>query len=189
MASAEFVVNNKIHMATKVSPFMANYGRELRMGGDIRKKGKVESVTEFVEKIKKVHKKAGAALKKMQEEMKRYADRSRKETEDWKKEDTVLLNTKDLVFKKRPAKKLMERYVGPYMIKEVVLSNAVKLRLPTLMRIHSVVNVSQIVKYKKQVKRQKKEERKPVEVKGVKEWEIEKILNKKKMRGVEKYLV
>ena len=63
-------MNNKTHTATKISPFMANYGRELRMGGDIRKKGKVESATEFVEKMKKVHKEAGAALRKMQEEMK-----------------------------------------------------------------------------------------------------------------------
>ena len=33
LASAEFTVNNKTHTATKVLPFMANYGRELRMGG------------------------------------------------------------------------------------------------------------------------------------------------------------
>ena len=45
------------------------------------------------------------------------------------------------------------------------------------------------MRYKEQVKRQKKEEGKPVKVKGVEEWEVEKILNKKKMRGVEKYLV
>ena len=51
---AEFVVNNKVHSTTKMSPFMANYERELRMGGDIRKKGKVEKATEFVERIKKV---------------------------------------------------------------------------------------------------------------------------------------
>ena len=70
LASAEFTVNNKTHTATKVLPFMANYGRELRVRGDIRKKEKVESVTKFVEKIKKVHKEAGAALRKMQEEMK-----------------------------------------------------------------------------------------------------------------------
>jgi len=38
----------------------------------------------------------------MQEEMKRYVDRSRKETERWKKGDRVLLSTKDLVFKERP---------------------------------------------------------------------------------------
>jgi len=57
------------------------------------------------------------------------------------------------------------------------------------MRIHPVVNVSWIVRYKKQVKGQKKEEGKPVEVEGVEEWEVEKILNKKKMRGVVKYLI
>ena len=36
---------------------------------------------------------------------------------------------------------------------------------------------------------QKKEEGKTMEVEGVEEWEVEKILNKKKIRGVEKYLV
>ena len=185
LASAEFA----IHSTTKISPFMANYGRELRMRADIRKKRKMEKATEFVERLKKVQEKAGAVLRKAQEEMKRYADQSRKETEDQKKGDRVLLSTKDLVFKERPTKKLMERYVGPYVIKEVVLSNAVKLRLPISMRIHLVVNVSWIVQYKEQVKGQKKEEEKPIEVEEVKEWEVKKILNKKKIRGIEKYLV
>ena len=182
-------MNNKVHTATKVSPFMANYGKELRMGGDVRRKGKVERVTKFVERMKKVQEEAAAALKKTQEEMKRYADRGRKEAENWKKGDRVLLSTKDLVFKERPSKKLMERYIGPYAIEEVVSSNAVKLRLPKSMRIHPVVNVSRIVRYKEQVEGQKKEEGKPLEVEGVEEWEVEKILNKKKIRGVEKYLI
>ena len=82
LASVEFVVNNKTHTTTKISLFMANYGRELRMEGDIRKKEKVESATEFVERMKKVYEEAKAALKKTQEEMKRYADQSRKETEN-----------------------------------------------------------------------------------------------------------
>ena len=127
LAAAEFAVNNKVHMATKVLPFMANYGKELRMGGDIRKKGKVESAMVFVERMKKVQEEAEVALRKTQEEMKRYADRGRKETEVWKKGDRVLLNTKDLVFKERPSKKLMERYVGPYVIEEIVSANTVKL--------------------------------------------------------------
>jgi len=38
-----------------------------------------------------------------------------------------MLSIKDLVFKERPACKLTERYVGPYMIKEVVSLNVVKL--------------------------------------------------------------
>ena len=189
LAVAESVVNNKVHTVTKVLPFIANYGKELRMGGDIRRKEKVESVMEFVERMKKVHEETEAALKKTQEEMKRYADRNRKETEKWKKRDRILLSTKDLVFKERPTKKLTERYVGPYVIEKVVLINVVKLRLPSSMRIHLVVNVSQIVRYKEQVKGQKKKKGKLVEVEGIEEWEVEKILNKNKVRGVEKYLV
>ena len=97
---AEFAVNNKVHMTTKVSSFMANYRRELRIGGDIRKKGKVEKAMEFVEKMKKVHEEAGVALKKVQEDMKRKVDKERRESKNWKKGDRVLLSTKDLVFKK-----------------------------------------------------------------------------------------
>ena len=51
------------------------------------------------------------------------------------------------------------------------------------------MNVSWIVRYKEQMKGQKKEEGKLVEVGGVEEWEVEKILNKKKIRGVDKYLI
>jgi len=86
LAAAEFAVNNKVHMVTKVLPFIANYGKELRMGGDIRRKGKVESVTEFVERMKKVHEEAEAALKKTQEEMKRYVDREERKQKIGKKE-------------------------------------------------------------------------------------------------------
>ena len=60
--TAEFVVNNKAHIATKVLPFIANYGRKLRMEADIRKKGKVEKAIELTERMKKVQEKAGAAL-------------------------------------------------------------------------------------------------------------------------------
>ena len=79
----------------------------------------------------------------------------------------MLLSTKDLVFKERPVKKLTERYIGLYVIEEVVSLNAVKLQLPNSMRIHLVVNISWIVWYKEQVKGQKKEEGKLVEVEGV----------------------
>ena len=57
------------------------------------------------------------------------------------------------------------------------------------MRIHPVVNVSQIVQYKEQVEGQRKKEGKLIEVEKSEEWEVEKILNKRKIRGVDKYLV
>ena len=53
-----------------------------------------------------------------------------------------MLSTKDLVFKERLVRKLVDRYIGPYAIEEIVSTNVVKLRLPTSMRIHLVVNVS-----------------------------------------------
>jgi len=101
----------------------------------------------------------------------------------------VILSTKDLVFKKRPTKKLVDHYVGPYIINKIVSTNVVKLQLPVSMRIHPVINISQIVQYKEQVGEQKREEVKPVEMNEVKEWEVEKILNKRKVREVVKYLV
>ena len=140
--SAEFTVNNKVHLATKVSPFMENYGRELRIEVDIRKKENVEKTMEFVKRMKKVQKEAGAALRKAQEEMKQLADRGRRKVEEWKKEDKVMLSTKDLVFKKRLVKKLVDRYVGLYIIDKVISTNAVKLQLSTSIRIYLVVNIS-----------------------------------------------
>ncbi len=101
--------------------------------------------------------------------MKRYINYSRREIEEWKKGNRVLLSTKDLVFKERPVRKLTERYVGLYVIEEVVSSNVVKLWLLTLMRIYPVVNISWIVWYKKQVRGQKKEEEMLIEVERVKE--------------------
>ena len=87
LVSAEFMVNNKVYTATKVLSFIVNYGRELRIGGNIRKKGKVEKATEFVERIKQVQEKAEAALKKAQEDIKRQADQERRESKDQKKGD------------------------------------------------------------------------------------------------------
>jgi len=54
LATAEFAFNNKVHTATKMSLFQVNYGREPRMGFDIRKKGKNEKAEEFVREMKNV---------------------------------------------------------------------------------------------------------------------------------------
>ena len=50
---------------------MANYRREMRIGVDLERKGKIEKVMEFAERMRKVQKEARAALMRVQEEMKR----------------------------------------------------------------------------------------------------------------------
>ena len=82
LVTVEFEMDNKVHSATKILSFIANYGRELRIGADIRRKGKVEKVTDFTERIKKIQKKVGAALKKAQEETKKQADRGQRKVEE-----------------------------------------------------------------------------------------------------------
>jgi len=79
-----------------------NYRRELW------RKEKMEKVMKFTERMRKVQEEAGMVLTRAQEEIKRQADRGRKEVKEWKVEDKVMLSTKDLVFKERLAKKLVD---------------------------------------------------------------------------------
>jgi len=58
----------------------------------------------------------------------------------------------------RRTEKLTKRFVGPYKVKKVISTNAVKLELPSTIKIHLVVNVSRIQRYIGQVEGQKKEQ-------------------------------
>ena len=75
---------------------------------------------------------------------------------------------------------MVERFVGPYKVKRVILSNAMELELPGSMKIHPVVNVSRIQRYKKQVKGQKKIPPALVIIEGEKEYKVERLLNKRR---------
>ena len=180
LATAEFAFNNKVYIATKMSPFQVNYGRELRMGFNIRKKGKNEKAEEFVKEMKERHEKARAALVKSQEEMKRQVDRSRKEMEKYRVGNKILISTKDFSMEliKRATKKLTEKFIRLYVAKKIVLENTVELELPVLLRIHPVVNIRRIVKYKEQVEGQKKIPLPPVEIASEKKYEVEEILDR-----------
>jgi len=159
LGTAEFVYNNKVHSSTQMIPFKANYRQDPRMGFKGRKKGKYEGAKKFIEKMKEIQEEARAVLGKVQEEMKKYADRKRGEVNDYKVGDLVMLSTKDLKYQMvgRRTEKLMERFVGSYKVKKIVSSNTVELELPDTIKIHPVVNVSRIHRYVGQVEGQKRE--------------------------------
>jgi len=191
LATAEFAFNNKVHTATRSSLFQVNYGREPRMGFDIRKKRKNEKAEEFVKEIKERYEEARTALVKSQEKMKRQVDRSRKEVEEYRVDDKVLISTKDFSAElmKRVTKKLTEKFIRPYVVKKIVLENAVELELPVSLRVHPVVNVRRLVKYREQVEGQKKIPPPTVKVAREKEYEVKEILDRQERRGKTKYLV
>ena len=78
--------------------------------------------------------------------MKKYTNRKRAEVDKYKIGDLVMLSTKDLKYQivRKRTEKLTERFVGPYKVKKIVLSNAVELELPSTVRIYPVVNVNRI---------------------------------------------
>jgi len=191
LGTVEFAYNNKAHSSTRILPFKANYGQDPRMGFKGRKKGKYMGAEKFVEKMKEIQEEAKAALKKAQEDMRKYADRKRSNVDEYKVGDLVMLSTKDLKYQivGRRTEKSTERFIGPYRIKKIVSSNAIELELLSAVKIHPVVNVSRICRYVGQVEGQKKEQPLPVIIEGEEEWEVERILNKRRVRGKDKYLV
>ena len=141
--------------------------------------------------MKEIQEKAKVVLRKAQEEMKKYTDRKRVEVNDYKVGDLVMLSTKDLKYQmvRRRTEKLMERFVGLYKIKKIISLNVVELELPSTIKIHLVVNISRICRYVGQVEGQKKEQLALVIIEGKEEQKIERILNKRQVRGKDKYLV
>ena len=83
-----------MHSVTKISLFMENYKRKLKMRVEIRKREKVEKMTKFAKRIKKIQKEVEVILRKAQKEIKQQADKGRKEAEKWKKENKIVLSTK-----------------------------------------------------------------------------------------------
>ena len=98
LGTTEFAYNNKMYLSMQITPFKANYGQDSRMGFEGRKKGKYEGVEKFVEKMKKIQKEAKVALTKMEENMKKYTDRKKRETNGYRVGDLVMLSTKNLKY-------------------------------------------------------------------------------------------
>jgi len=57
---------------------------------------------------------------------------------------------------RRHIEKFTECFVGPYKVKTIIFSNTIKLELPSMIKIHPVVNISQVRWYKSQVEGQRK---------------------------------
>jgi len=69
------------------------------------------------------------------------------------------------------------------------LTNTLELELPSTVKIHLVVNVSRVQRYTEQVEEQRKEMPQPVVIEEEEEWEVEKIINKRRIWRRNKYLV
>ena len=174
-------------MSTKVSLFKANNGQDPCIGFEMRKKRKFERIEESVTRMKVMHKKTEAVLKKSQKKMRKYIDKKRSEPEEYKVKNQILLSTKDLKFQMK--KQHLEKcFMRSYKIKKIISTNAIELEVLGSVKIHPVVDVSRVQMYKDQVENQKKECPLLVIIEE-EEYKVEKILNKRKFREKDRYLV
>jgi len=102
-----------------------------------------------------------------------------------------MLSIKDLKWqiKGRRTEKLTEQFVGPYRVKRVMSTNAIELEIPPTIKIHPVVNISRVQLYKPQKEGQRVVPLQPVVIDGEEKYKVEKILNKRKVQGKDRFLV
>ena len=148
----------------------------------------VIKLEEFAEWMKTIHEEAQAALSKPCDDMQCYADFNWGIAPEYKVGNKVWLSSKNLNVD-QPSCKLMEWQLGPFEVIKIVLSNAVKLKLPASFRIHDIINVSWVWPYKPPVAGQSSIPLEPIDVEGNLDYEVEEILDSRLKCGKLEYLV
>jgi len=94
---AEFQHNNHIHSATQHPPFLLDTGRLPRMGFEPRQNPSgLETVNEFTERMRMAIEEAKSAIRKAQDDMKRYYDRRRTLAPVFNPGNKVFLDASDI---------------------------------------------------------------------------------------------
>ena len=196
LSLAEFSYNNAKHSSTGISPFKANYGYDFSLNAvpSISQRGSSASKAgEIVKNIHDVHKKLKTFIQKAQESNKKFADKLRKQTPDFKIGSKVWLKTTNLV-SDRSSKSLDYKYIGPFEIIKQVNDLSFKLKLPSHMKVHDEFHVSLLELYvENQIPDRHVSPPPPIIVREknteYKEYVVEKLLNKRIKNGNIEYFV
>jgi len=106
---AEFQHNNHVHSATQQPPFLLDTGRLPHMGFEPRQNPSgLETVNEFMERMRTTIEEAKSVIRKAQDDMKKYYDQRRTPALVFKPGDKVFLDASD-IWTTRPLQKLSHR--------------------------------------------------------------------------------
>ena len=148
LSLATFSYNDKEQTSMGHSPFFLNHGRHLNKGLKPRHKVKSQAAQDFADNLVKARIKAQATLTKAAETMKRFYDKKRADTRNYKKGDRVWLEGSNITTM-RPSKKLGEKQYGPFKVLTREGLMAYRLKLPTTWKkIHPVFNEALLTPYK-----------------------------------------
>ena len=186
---AEFAYNNAEHVSTGKSPFYVNYGFHPRFEIRTPRISINPASKDTLEEIKKVNMELRTQLELAQESYKKYADRKRKEAPKFEVGEKVWLMRKN-IRTTRPCEKLDYKRIGPFRVSSKVNDVSYRLDLPTSMKIHNTFHVSLLGKYHQNTIIERKQPRPPaISVEGEVEFEVEEILDSKRVWKKLFYLV
>jgi hypothetical protein len=176
----EFSYNNHVHSSTQQTPFMADVGRNPRMGFEPREvRSRLESVNKFCDRMEKGLDEAKAALNKAKDEYAQYYNRCRTPAPKLKPGDLVWIEA-DNIATTRPSAKLAHKRLGPWPVEARVGHGAYRITLPpSLRRLHPVFPIVKLTLAEPDPipGRHPNPPPPPVLVGGEEEYEVEDILN------------
>ncbi len=190
---AEFAYNNSVHSALGVSPYFVETGRNPREDDTARpleESKLVPNSPAALDRVQALLKHRDVLSERLREatEAQRHYAASRSKAHQFSVGDKVWLSTKNLATA-RPSKKLDKKFVGPFTVLDRVGSQAYRLDLPKSMsRIHNVFHVS-LLEPHTESGREQPGHIPTLHVKGEDEYEVEKILDSKRIRNKLVYLV
>jgi len=101
----------------------------------------LETVNEFMQRMRTAIEEAKSAIRKAQDDMKKYYDRRRTPAPVFNPGDKVFLDASD-IRTTRPLQKLSHRRLGPFVVEQQIRPMAYRLKLPHSMKqLHPVFNV------------------------------------------------
>jgi predicted secreted protein len=141
---AEFTYNNAPNDTTRVSPFFANKGYHPNLAVYPECNMASSRAREFAVDLSELHDALKSNIRLSQERYQKAADNRRLPPPDFKLGDKAYVKAQ-FFRTTRPAKKLSERYFGPYEIIAQHGAASFTLRLPESMRmVHPVFHVSML---------------------------------------------
>jgi len=177
---AEFQHNNHVHSAIQQPPFLLDTRRIPRMGFEPRQNhSDLETVNEFTERMRMAIEEVKSAIRKVQEDMKRYYDRYRTPAPVFNPGNKVFLDASD-IRTTHLLQKLSYRQLGPFVVEQRIGPMAYRLKLPYRMKqLYPVFNVVKLTLAPDDLITGHKTEDYPlpIVIEGEVEWEVKEILD------------